>query len=229
MNNSVKMKSYRLPSKRFILICLALIPAITMQAQQNGTENLANLVFPKFEQAVVKLNTGQSYKAVLNYEKTEQQMIVLRNGQFYLFKDNQSVDTIFIGSRIFVPAEKGFYEVLVSGPVSLFMQHKADLENEGSTLAYGSKTNTAGITHITTIYGKEGAIVLKIPENYKVRDASLMWVRKDGEMHRINNRGQFMKLFPGLKKELENYFKEHNTDFRKPGDVSGLVVFCNGL
>jgi hypothetical protein len=223
------MKRTKLLTVRLIVSLLAMLPAMSMQAQEGETENLANLVFPKFQQAVVKLNNGQSYKAELNYEKTEQQMIVLRNGQLFLFKDAQSVDTIFIGNRMFVPADKGFYEVLVSGPVSLLMQHKADLENEGSTVAYGAKTNTAGITHITTIYGKEGAIVLKIPENFKVIDASVMWVRKDGEMHRIQNRGQFMKLFPDNKKELENYFKAHNTDFKKSGDVSNLVTFCNGL
>lgn len=223
------MKRTKSFTRRLIVSLLAMLPAMTVPAQQGETENMANLVFPKFQQAVVKLNNGQSYKAELNYEMTEQQMIVLRNGQLFLFKDAQSVDSISIGNRIFVPAEKGFYEVLVSGPVSLFMQHKADLENEGSTVAYGSKSNTAGITHITTIYGKEGAIVLKIPENYKVIDASVMWVRIEGEMHRIQNRGQFMKLFPDHKKELENYFKGHETDFKNPGDVSRLVTFCNGL
>jgi hypothetical protein len=223
------MKRIKLLTRLLIVFSLAMLPAMSALAQQDGAENMANLVFPKFQQAVVKLNTGQSYKTNLNYEKTEQQMIVLRNGQLYLFKDTQSVDTIFIGNRIFVPAEKGFYEVLVNGPVSLFMQHKSDLENEGSTVAYGSKTNTAGITHITTIYGKEGAITLKIPENYKVIEASVMWIRKNGEMHRVQNKNQFMKVFPEWKKELEKYLKENDVDFKKTEDVSQIVIYCNKL
>jgi hypothetical protein len=227
--NSDAMKRLKLLVRRSIVFPLAVLPAMSLLAQQDGTENMPNLVFPKFEQATVKLKTGQSYNVVLNYEKAEQEMLVRRNGQFYLFKDNQSVDTIFIGDRVFVPATKGFYEVLVNSPISLFIQHKCDLENEGSTVAYGSKTNTAGITHITTIYGKEGAITLKIPENYKVIDASVMWIRKNGEMHRVQNKNQFMKVFPEWKKELAKYFKENAVDFKKADDVSQLVIYCNKL
>lgn len=158
---------------RVLLIVACIVTVMKPAAAQNlETDNLENLVFPRFQQSVVKLKTGQSYSAVLNYEKTEQQMVLIRNNQLFLFKDHQAVDTVYMDDRVFVPAETGFYEVLVSGPATLFMQHKARLDNTGATLAYGTKTSTAGVTHISKIFSQDGAINLKIPENFKVVDDS---------------------------------------------------------
>jgi len=111
-------------------------------------------------------------------------------------------------------------------PVSL---KKNRLANPGSTLAYGSKTTTAGVTHITTIFGQEGAIILKIPESYKVVDDSGLLVRVGGQMNKVTNRKQFLRLFPEIRKELENYISENGTDFRSTEDLISLVGFCNML
>ena len=209
-----------------ISICVLAVSQVAV-AQTLETDNLENLVFPAFEKSVVKLKTGQSYETTMNYEKTEQQMVVLRNNQLFLFKDHQAVDTILMGKRIFIPAEKGFHELLVNAPVALFINHMARLENTGSTVAYGSKTNTAGITHITKIFGQEGAIVLKIPDNFKVIDDSEFLVRINGQMHKVMNRNQFLKLFPSMKKELESYISKKGTDFKSADDLIDLIGFCN--
>jgi hypothetical protein len=212
-----------------LIVIFTIVSILNVNAQGSTQEELPNFVLPHFEQATVKLKTGKFYNAVMNYEKTEEQMIILRNGQLFLFKDQQAVDTILIGDRTFVPAEAGFYEVLVNAPVSLFMQHKGRLESAGSTVAYGTKSNTAGITHITTIYGPEGAIVLKIPENYKVVDVSVMWINKDGNMTKVSNKKQFLTLFADRKRDLDQYIKKNNTDFREADEVTRLVLFCNEL
>ncbi len=223
------MKKMQFLTRSLILLLCAISSIIPVEAQGDTQEELTNLVLPRFEQATVKLKNGKSYSAVMNYEKTEQQMIILRKDQYFLFKDQQAVDTILIGDRTFVPAETGFLEVLVNAPVSLYFQHKANLESEGSTVAYGSKTNSAGITHITTIFGKEGAIVLKIPDNYKVVDESSMWIGRNGSREKILNKKQFLKLFNDRKDDLSLFIKENNTNFGKADDMTRLVLYCNKL
>lgn len=223
------MKKIQFLTRVLLLLICAIASTIVVDAQGDTPDSLTNLVMPRFEQSVVKLKNGKSYSAVMNYEKTEQQMIILRNGQYFLFKDQQAVDTILIGNRTFIPAETGFLEVLVNAPVSLYLQHKANLESVGSTVAYGSKSTTAGITHITTIYGKEGAIVLKIPENYKVVDVSAIWINKAGIMNKISNKKQFLKLFDDRSGDLGRFIKENNTNFGNADDMSRLVLYCNGL
>lgn len=215
---------------RMLLMMFCTVVALQPVAAQNlETDNLENLVFPSFQESVVKLKNGQSYKAVLNYEKTERQMVVLRNNQLYLFRDHQAVDTIFMAERIFVPAETGFYELLVNGPVVLFINHKAGLDNTGATLAYGSKTSTAGVTHINKIFSNDGAINLKIPENFKVADDSEFLIKVDGQIQKVLNRKQFLKLFPGKTAELEEYISSNKTNFKSGKDLVGLIEFCNSV
>lgn len=215
--------------KMFVTVVCASVLLMPAAAQNLETENLDNLVFPKFLESVVKLKTGQSYKAMLNYEKTEQQMVILRNNQLFLFKDRQAVDTVFMGDRAFVPAETGFNEVLVNGPVALFIQHKARLENTGATVAYGSRSTTAGVTHVTKIFSADGAINLKIPENYKVVDDSDFLVMVDGQIQKISNKKQFLKLFPGKSAKIEEFINTNKTDFKSAKDLISLVEFCNGI
>mgnify|MGYP000848182071 CR=1 FL=1 len=205
------------------MIVACIVTVMKPAAAQNlETDNLENLVFPRFQQSVVTLKTGQSYSAVLNYEKTEQQMVLIRNNQLFLFKDHQAVDTVYMDDRVFVPAETGFYEVLVSGPATLFMQHKARLDNTGATLAYGTKTSTAGVTHISKIFSQDGAINLKIPENFKVVDDSDFFLRVDGQILKVLNKKQLLKLFPGKSDKLEEFIKANDTDFKSADDLAEI-------
>ena len=117
---------------RYILFTACLLPSFLMTEAQTGKmENLPNLVLPKFKEGTVILKTGASYKAVMNYEMLDQQMLVVNNGQFFLVRDKQLVDTIIIGDRKFIPVEVGYNEVLASGKVSLFLEHKCILESTG--------------------------------------------------------------------------------------------------
>jgi len=215
--------------RMLLMMSCALVALQPVEAQNLETDNLENLVFHRFQESVVKLKNGQSYKAVMNYEKTEQQMVVLRNNQLYLFKDHQAVDTVFIADRIFVPAGTGFYELLVNGPTALFVNHRATLDNTGATLAYGSKTTTAGVTHINKIFSNDGAINLKIPENFKVVDDSDFLIEVDGQVEKVLNRKQFLKLFPAQSRELEEYISSNNTNFKSEKDLVSLVEFCNSI
>lgn len=215
--------------RMFLVVACTIAALQPASSQKLETDNLENLVFPKFQESVVRLKNGQSYQAVLNYEKTERQMVVLRNNQLYLFKDHQAVDTIFMAGRIFVPAETGFYELLVNGPVTLFVNHRATLDNTGATLAYGSKTTTAGVTHVNKIFSQDGAINLRIPENFKVADDTNFLLRVDGQIQKVLNKKQFLKLFPAKTRELEEFISSNNTSFKSQNDLISLVEFCNSL
>ena len=211
-----------------IIFCLLLGPA-NMQAQSGKMENLPNLVLPQFTEGTVILKTGDSYNAVMNYEMLEQQMIVQKNGKYFILMDQDLVDTIIISERAFIPYGKIFYEVLASGPVSLFYEPKCILESIGGVVPYDTRGTSGGLAGNTTNYGPGGAIELKIPENYKIVDASETWVRKDGVMQRISNKKQFMKLLADKETEVTRFIKQNNTDFRNLDDLTKLAEYYNGL
>ena len=211
----------------FLTLFVLFFLSLHLEAQQDSLVNAPNLLMPRFTRSIVKLNAGGSYNAVMNYDMVDQQMVVLRKGQYFVLNEIQAVDTIYMANRIFIPFENVFYEVLVNAPVSLFMQHKMNMESEGATTAYGAKSTTAGVTHIKTIYGNDGAISLKMPDNVKLMDDSQKWIRKDGIMHRVSNQKQFLNIFKESKGDLSQFISRNKIDFKKSNDLVRLVTYVN--
>jgi len=215
---------------RNLLLIACLIPfSIQTKAQSKKLENLPNLVLPEFADGRVILKTGNFYRAIMNYEMLDQQMIVLKNGKYFVLGDHELIDTVIIKDRKFIPFEKYFYEVLEGGLVSLFYEHKCILESMGGVVPYDTRGSGGGLASNTTNYGPGGAIELKIPENYKVVVASETWIRKDGTMHRFSNKNQLMKLLSDKESDLKEFIKENKTDFRSIDDLIKLVHYYNEL
>ena len=124
---------------RAILIFLALLfVAEGAYAQTDSLQNLPNLLLPKFITSVVRMKSGEKRKAVLNYNIVDQEMVFMQRDQFFVLDDPQLIDTVYMANRAFIPFEKGFYELAVRGPVTLFIQHKAYVESVGVPTGYGA-------------------------------------------------------------------------------------------
>ncbi len=223
------MSTIRTYGRYFLLIACFLLSILKTEAQTGKMENLPNLVLPKFKEGTVILKTGASYKAVMNYEMLDQQMLVVNNGQFFLVRDKHLVDTIIIGDSKFVPMEIGYNEVLAAGKVALFMEHKCILESTGGLVPFDTRSASGGLAGRTISYGPGGVLEQRIPSNYNVVDISEVWVRKDGVMSRFSNKKQFLKMFDEWKSELSQFIKQNNTDFQNLEDVSNLVRYINEL
>jgi hypothetical protein len=215
---------------RYILLLACLLPSIfKTEAQSGKMENLPNLVMPKFKEGTVILKTGASYNAVMNYEMLDQQMLVVNNGKYFLVRDKHLVDTVIIGDRKFVPVEVGYNEVLASGKVSLYMEHKCILESKGGLVPFDTRSASGGMAGKTISYGQGGVLEQLIPCNYDVVDISEIWVGKDGNMTRFSNKKQFLKMFDEWKNELNQFIKQNDTDFQNLADISELVRYINEL
>ena len=112
------------------LLVMMLIPG-GLSAQADSLENLPNLLIPKFTTSLVKMKSGEKRRAVLNYNLVDQEMVFMQRGQFFVLDDPHLIDTVYMANRTFVPFEKGFYELAVTGPATLFIQHKAYAESLG--------------------------------------------------------------------------------------------------
>ena len=97
----------------------------------------------------------------------------------------ETVDTIFMKDKKFVFIENAFYEILVSAPVSSFIQYKGIL----------SSVETASSTSISKIYSDQ-TYNLKLPDNLKVTPEQDFWIRKDNVMYKFTTEHQFLKIFP---------------------------------
>lgn len=223
------MSTIRTYSKYFLLTACFLTSIVKTEAQTGKMENLPNLVLPKFTEGTVILKTGASYKAVMNYEMLDQQMLVVNNGKYFLVRDKHLLDTVVIGDRKFVPMEIGYNEVLASGKVALFMEHKCILESTGGLVPFDTRSASGGMAGRTISYGPGGVLEQRIPSNYNVVVTSEIWVRKSDVMNRISNKKQFLKLFEKRESELNQFIKQNDTDFQNLEDISMLVRYINEL
>lgn len=223
------MSTIRTYSRYFLLIACLLPSILKTEAQTGKMENLPNLVLPKFTEGTVILKTGASYKAVMNYEMLDQQMLVINSGKYFLVRDKHLVDSVIIGDRKFVPMEVGYNEVLASGKVSLFMEHKCILESTGGLVPFDTRSASGGMAGRTISYGPGGVLEQRIPSNYNVVVTSEVWVRIDSVMNRISNKKQFLKLFEERESELNQFIKQNDTDFQNLEDMSKLVQYINEI
>jgi len=220
----------KLPLIRSLTITLLLFFVISLQAQEIDTlQNLPNLLFPKFTKGIVKLKDGKINSAILNYETVEQEMVFLQRKLTIVLDKPQLVDTVFLNNKIFVPFEKGFYELVVKAPIALFIQHKSYVESIGTPTGYGAMSQTTSPSYVRQIFDRSGAIGLKIPPNYKVVDDSEIWVRWNSGMEKFSTKKQFLKIFPDNEKELNQFIGKNNIDFKNTADLAKLVIYTNEL
>lgn len=210
------------------LLAVLLIPA-GLSAQADSLENLPNLLLPRFTNSLVKLKSGEKKRAVLNYNLIDQEMVFMQRDQFYVLDDPQLIDTVYMANRTFVPFEKGFYELATTGPATLFIQHKAYAESMGVPTAFGARSQTTSYNYVKMIFGGNGAINLRFPDEFGIVDDTGYWILKEGVMLNFDNKRQFLNIFPDKKKELDKYIRDNSIDFGSYTSVTGLVEYCNKI
>jgi hypothetical protein len=70
---------------------------------------------------------------------------------------------------------------------------------------------------------------LELPKEYHVKDASQFRISKDNLEFIIANQKQFLKIFPQISNELEQYIKQNKLDIRKQADLVLAITRCNEL
>lgn len=198
-------------------------------SQNDSLVNLPNLLLPRFTKSVVKLKSGAVNTAILNYNTVEQEMVFMQGKQFFILDNPLQIDSVFMANRTFIPMEKGFYEVLLKGVITLFWQHKSYVEFEGYPTGYGAKSQAQAPNYVRQIYGSNGAINLKVPQGYKVVEDPQYWVRYNMQMRPFDNKRNFLKIFPEKEKELNSFISDNKIDFKKSEKVKELILYCNKL
>jgi len=201
---------------------------------QTGPDNpLPHFVFPGFTKGVTRMKDGKVFSSNLNYNTVDEIMVTELDGQYRYAKNIENIDTVLIEYKKFVPVGKVFYEVLAGGQVSLFLQNKSYLTPKGSTVGYGSRSQSVGPTNIKrfemqqwNVNNQWDVINIDLPPNVEVTPASVYWVRKNGNYEKFTNLSQFYKIFPDQQAELKQFVKKENINMKSREDLIKLVNYC---
>lgn len=216
-------------SKRFICAAIAISFTITLQAQIDSAKDLPNFLLPSFTKSIIKFKAGDLKTAVINYNIVDQEMVFMQGDTYMVLDNPMLIDTVFIGTRKFIPFSTGFYEVLMAGTLSLFVQHKINAEPLGVEGGYGTTSKTTSGTYQKQMYGPTGSVNLKIPDDFKLTDDTYYWVRKGSVMEKFANKRQFLKVFKDKEKELSKFISTNDIHFNVADDLIKLATYWGTL
>jgi hypothetical protein len=220
-----------LPNHAKSILCSTVFTtlAFTGFAQLDTASNLPNMLLSKFTNAVIKFKTGQSKSATVNYNTLDEVLLFEQGDRYMSLDDPHLVDTLFMANRRFVPVNNVFYELVMTGPVTLFIQHKSTAEPLGTPSGYGVRSQTTSARYQRQLYGPTGTVSLRVPDDMKVENASEYWVRKGGDMEKFSNKRQFLKIFKDKEKELNKFIDANSISFKNLSHIVKLFNYCNEL
>src|SRR5437763_357179 len=102
-----------------ILPFVILLPILSNGQSSKDTISQNKYLFDHFINGSVRLKTGVTEQASLNYNTDDQNIAFERSGQL-LTLTNPDIDTIYIENKKLIPAIGKFYEVLTTTKIALF-------------------------------------------------------------------------------------------------------------
>jgi hypothetical protein len=211
------------------IIIAGLAVSTGLSAEQDTAKLISQYLFPKFSNGKVRFKAGSIREAVMNYNLVSEKMVFEQGGKLLDMVSTETMDTIYLQNKKFIPQDKIFLEVVMSGRIPFFIQHKADLMSPGKPAAYGGTSQTTATTSITTLHTSSGTYNMKLPDDFTVRPSPVYWIIVKGKMEKFVNERQFLKAFGSNQPEIRKYINSNKIRFEKTDDVIRLINYCQGL
>jgi hypothetical protein len=217
--------------RRSIMTILLLSLVLQVRAQSDEIKNLAQFLFPQFSKSILKMKTGKDLTLMLNYNVVTELIVFIQKDQVFDLLNPETVDTVIMNSRLFIPVGKIFHEVLLEGPIDLFLQYKGSILDPPRPAGYGGTSQVSNSTNISRITMGNGTAVynMPLPEDFSVKLELIYWINLNENKFSFVNERQFLKIFKGKETEIKKYIKDNHLKFENTPDVVKLVGYCSEL
>ena len=200
----------------------------------NALPRDAVYIFPEFTQGKVFFKNGIIDSAKFNYNSFVSEMQFLdKQGNILAVLNPQNVAYVIIGQRVFYyVSEKSFAEILISREnIKLLAkrQTRHDYKQE-KTAAYGMSSATTSVSNLSNLYygsGQNKDLAIRRDMQFTIVDEFLFEV--NGKFTKISGKNSFIKTFPALKNEINEYVKSKKVNFKNEKDISKLASYCINL
>ncbi len=176
------------------------------------------------------MKNGKTQDVRMNYNIVTEKMVYEQDGKMFDLINPETIDTVYIRNRKFVPAGKIFYEVILKGsPLTLFIQQKGSLLSAGTPAGYGGTSQVSATRSLSSIELSGSRYNLALPSDFIVNPSPVYWIRNENEMDSFLTEKQFLKIFPDKEKELKLFIKQNRIKIGNPDQLARLVSYCNEL
>jgi hypothetical protein len=182
--------------------------------------------FPAFNLGTVLFKDQTTTRAKMNFNVFLNEMQFIDNkGDTLVINNPELIDSITLDSGVFF-YEKGYRQVIAAyNSIKLVVEQKISYEtvkngafglpSPGASIeAYGRSTSTTSINELAL----NEDIVVK-------RETSYFLTYKKYRSTRANHSG-FFTVFPGIKKEIDDFIEANKINFAQEVDLKKLTGFC---
>jgi len=209
--------------RRGLLLGYFLLAVCTAWCQVDQAVPQSHYVLEQFQKGRVLDKSGEVHELELNYNTLTSEMIFISGGQYLAIAEPEKVDSVFIGSRVFIPGDKKFYEVLTHTPLPLLEEYTGSLKEPGSDVGYGMNSTTTSATPLKSMIQGGQAYGLKLPDGYTVVPGHSFWIRVNGDVKLVKGERHLTNIFPDKKAFISKWVKERHTNFSQSADMIALV------
>lgn len=218
--------------KYLILLVLSLCVSVG-QAQQFKRIYL----FDKFVQANIQFRNHTTSKSLINYDASNQTMLFMQGTSMMELTNAETVDTIKVGKRMFVPASKGFYEVVPMEHGVVYIDWLLKDVNIGSRGALGSVTQGSVHNLQMSDFGNQDAMYygpydsqsLDATSVYRRKNDNTYYIYVNGKLEKVKTIKHLQKLFPLKKDDITTYSQNNHIDMKDVPNALSMINYCLGI
>jgi hypothetical protein len=206
-------------------ITIYLVPFVSTAQPMADTIQNQGYLFERFIEGQVLLKSGAVEPAALNYDANKQGIVFLKNGTHFELTGLETIDTVYVNQKKFVPVKAVFYEVTATTPIELYTTYtcKTVPVTETAEHSGGVRKSRREVSNtISDVYMNR-----PFRGDYAVEFRKHFWIRNYHEFYKVNSEKQVIKQFPQKEAAIKAFVKTNHTDFDKPDDLLKLLQFCN--
>jgi len=217
----------RIMKNIFFYLILILSCSFSIAEAQEISKQNPNL-FSDYEAGKVLMKNKAIINASLNYDCVNKEMNYLENGQRMALQGLNTIDTIYIAGRTFIPYNTIFLEQIPVNQYILYIDWKTKVTDGGKKGAMGMISHTGTVEKLDVKRMQNEGVDNTGNSLYKLTPENVYYLRIDGKTRKFNSIKSFCKLFPKtLEKDIQSFFSKEKLDIQNPKDVEKLVEYIS--
>jgi len=232
--------------KRWFLLCVMLISGNFVFGQLNDIYRVKNgsdvssvipfeqrYQFDKFQEGSVLFRNGRISKAQMNYSLVHGEVLFLDvRKDTLLFDNNDYISKIFIGDALYYYTKGHGHVHAIQDYGGVRLGKKQFLVRMGNEkyASYEQYSATSAISSYSSFVNQNGNFQ-DLESNVKVvlKRRSIFFLIDRNDRVMFATRPNLLKIYPKNRRKLNDYLKEHATNFEKEEDLKNALQFANLL
>lgn len=210
--------------KSLIILFVLCFISVTDFAQKQP-RNITHYLFPEFVQGKVLMKKGKINEALLNYNALTEEIIFDNNGVKLALSQIESIDTVFINGKKFVPVNGKFFDLLYHSKYELFAEHKCKLNDPGKPAGYGTSSQLGAATTYSTYFSGNRVYEMSLPETVETTPFTIYYLKNEGKLIKFVSLKFLLKEFPQKADTAKKFIRKNNVSYDDPESLVQLVRF----